>query len=171
VRSSRQPRQGAGYIVSIALILIIMMALVTAITWIQRRAVQTQLLEAQLIARLDRELPREVERVYARARARGSVLDRRLAEAQAFVNLHTQGRRQMVALEREREQMKRLMAQRVDVHERLDRLSLEVRRAQMWVMMLESRLKTMPEVRPSPERGGRRQPVAARHTGAAAALT
>ncbi len=162
MRSSRQPRQGAGYIVSIALIFFIMISLVLAITWGQRRAVESQLLHEQLIARLERELPREIQRVYARARARGSVPDRRLAEAQAFVNLHTQGRREMVALERERQRMKRLLINRVEVRAQLSRLSLEVRRAKMWVMMLESRLKTMPEVRPTPKHQTRRLPAVAR---------
>ncbi len=162
MRSSRQPRQGAGYIVSIALIFIIMISLVLAITWCQRRAVENQLLQEQLIVRLERELPREIQRVYARSRARGSVPDRRLVEAQAFINLHTQGRRQMVALERERQRMKQLMINRVEVRAQLRRLSLEVRRAQMWVMMLERRLKTMPEVRPTPKQRTRRAPPVAR---------
>ena len=147
-----------------------MIALVSAIIWFQRRAVETQLLQEQLISRLERELPREIQRVHARARARGSVLDRRLAEARAVVHLHTRGRREMVALERERQRMKRLMANRVEVRARLSQLSLEVRRAKMWVMMLERRLKTMPDVRPTPRSSRGRPPVTARVPKAAAML-
>ena len=73
-----------------------------------------ELLREQLVARLERELPREVERVYARARAYGSVPSRQLAEAQAFINLHTRGRRAMVALEKERQHFKQLMAKMME---------------------------------------------------------
>lgn len=77
-------------------------------------------------------------------------MSRQHAEAQAFINLHTRGRREMVALEKERQHFKQLMSERVEVRAQLSRLSLELRRAQMWVMMLKRRLDSMPSVRADP---------------------
>ncbi len=149
MRSSDLPRQD-GYILSVALIFILMFGLVLATSWFQRRLVETELLQQQLLARLEQELPREIQQVYAQARASGSAPSRQDVEAQAFINLHTRGRRQMVALETRRQEMKRLLEKRVDVRHQLSRLSLEVRRAQMWVLMLEQKLKTMPQVQRAP---------------------
>ncbi len=139
-------RREAGYVASIALLFIVFLGFLWAIHWHLRRQVQTELLQEQLTARLEQELPREIQNLYARARAAGSVPDRQLIEARAFINLHDRGRREMVELERQRQHMKHLMAERVEVRAQLSRLSLEVRRAQMWVMMLERRLQSLPLV-------------------------
>ncbi len=151
MRSSDQPRQ-AGYIVSLALIFIISFGILMAVFWYQNRLLETELLQRQLLVRLKRELPPEVRRLYAQARASGSVPDMRLIEAQAFINLHNRGRRQMVALENQRQRVKHLVANRVDARRQLSQLGLEVRRAKMWVLMLEQKLKTLPQVRREPSR-------------------
>ncbi len=149
MRSSDQPRQ-AGYILSVALIAIILSGFALATFWFQSRQVETDLLYQQLSARLEHELPREVQYLYAQARASGEVLDRQRIEAQAFINLHARGRRQMVELEKKRQHVKQLVINRVDARRQLRQLGLEVRRAKMWVMLLERKLKTMPQVRREP---------------------
>lgn len=145
-------RRNAGFIVSTLLLVLLCIGVVLAVSWYQQRLAETELLRQQLLERLERELPREIQRLAANAGAAGSAPDRRLIEAQAFVNLHERGRREMLAVERERRRVKELVRNRVDAREELARLTLEARRTRMWVKMLQEKLETMPQVRPTARR-------------------
>lgn len=148
VRPPDPTLRDAGFIVTTLLIVLLGIGVVLGVSWVQQRLAETALLRQQLLTRLERELPRELERLAARARASGAAPDRQLLRAQAFINLHARGRREMLELERERQHVKQLVRDRVDAREELARLTLEVRRARMWVEMLQHELDAMPGVRP-----------------------
>ncbi len=147
MRSSESRRQEAGFIATVALLVMACIFLLWAVSCLARHSVETQLLQEQLAVRLQRELPQEVQRLRAQARASGAVLSRQTLEAQAFINLYDRGRRELLALEEQRQHAKELVAARVDAREELRMLGLAVRRGQMWLIMLEARLERLPQVR------------------------
>ncbi len=147
MRSSDQPQPEAGFIATVALLLIVCLLLVWSVSCLAQRSVENQLLQEQLLARLQQELPAEVRRLDAQARTAGAVAPPQTLQAQALINLYERGRREMLALEEQREVAKALVIVRVDARKELRMLGLAVRRAKMWLMMLEAQLESMPQVK------------------------
>ncbi len=147
MRSSDQPRPEAGFIAIVAMLFIVFILLVWSVSCLAQRSVENQLLLEQLQARLQQDLPLEIRRVAARARASGTVTSPKNLEAQACINLYDQGLKELLALEEQREVAKALVIVRVDAQDELRILGLAVRRAKMWLMMLESHLGTLPQVK------------------------